>query len=97
MMGRLEHQHSDEECDDFETLCHQVGVLWRSPEFDQPSTCKLHDLETHAPPQMRKFKNFALLREEPMEGDHKVDKIEKRIYAAVNNWEKKVELILHRS
>jgi len=45
IMARIEHQHSDEECNDFELLVEQFGVLWRSPEFYQPAPCKFHGVE----------------------------------------------------
>ena len=96
IMARTEHQHTSEECDDFEILVKQLGELWRSPEFDQPSPCKLHGVEEHAPKQLRELGNLADLNEESMEEYHHEDKIMSRIYAGFAGWEGKVKIALHR-
>ena len=96
IMARIEHQHSDEECNDFELLVEQFGLLWRSPEFDQPAPCKFHGVEKHAPNHLRELRNLADLCEESAEEYHHEDKVASRIYAGIVGWEGKVKIALRR-
>ena len=96
IMARIEHQHSEEECGEYELFVEQFGALWRSPEFGQPVPCKFHDVEGHAPNQLWDLRNHGDWCEESAEEYHHENKIASRTYAGITGWEGKVKIALKR-
>jgi len=93
---RINHQATDAECDQLDSLIASFGSLWRTPEFTsfQSCTIKLHGLECIAGMQFRAFRTLGQFMEQPIERLHNIRNKDYRHYANVAGWRNQISIIL---
>lgn len=84
LIARQHVQATDAECDQFDELCEYIGTAWRSFGMSVPH--KLHLLESHAPKQFRLWRNLGDFGEDPIERQHNIDNILRRVFANIRGW-----------
>ncbi len=89
-------QLSPTQLDQFEYLCKQFGIMWRTFFPGSSITPKMHLLESHAPVQMRMFGCLGDKIEAAVERLHHICNKSNRILAAMRDYAAKTNAMLDR-
>ena len=85
-------QATDEECDNLERTCKYFGWLWRD-KLKVSVPHKLHLLESHVPISFRYLRNLGDFTEDSIERLHHQVKVYNRVYANIESWERKTQVM----
>ena len=88
---------SEEQCEEFATLCQYFGHRWRIAFPGRHVPIKVHILETHVPEQMTEWRILGLMAEDPIERLHHIENLHNRQFACIRSWKDKQVAIQTRT
>ena len=91
-ISRQNVQYSDQQLDEFDCIVEKFSKLWRSLKL--PSTVKLHHIESHAGPMLRKYRCLGNYSEENIERMHRVINQKHTQFGAIRSLMRRYQMIL---
>ena len=91
-ISRQNVQYSDQQLDEFDCIVEKFSKLWRNLKL--PPTVKLHHIESHAGPMLRKYRCLGNYSEENIERMHRVINQKHTQFGAIRSLMRRYQMIL---